>query len=110
MDFEPGKNAASLLVKRANATKIGIFWTILTTVLFVFPPEIPTTASNMNYCIAAFGVMFLIAGGTWVAGGRNHYNGPHVEMQSETIHGVNFDHENDGPSEASDELKAKTET
>ena len=43
---------------------VGIAWTILTTVLFVFPPETPVTSNNMNYAIAAFGVILLIAGGT----------------------------------------------
>lgn len=57
-------------------TQIGILWAILTTVLFVFPPELPTTPSNMNYCIAAFGVMLLIAGLTWIFDGRKNYTGP----------------------------------
>ena len=43
---------------------VGIAWTILTTVLFVFPPETPVTSNNMNYAVAAFGVILLIAGGT----------------------------------------------
>lgn len=53
----------------------------MTTVLFVFPPEIPTTPSNMNYCVVAFGVMLLIAGGTWILDGRKHYTGPHLNIQ-----------------------------
>ncbi|KHN94010.1 Amino acid/polyamine transporter I [Metarhizium album ARSEF 1941] len=60
---------------------VGILWTALTTVLFVFPPAIPVTASNMNYCIVAFGVMLLIAGGTWVLDGRKHYRGPQLDVQ-----------------------------
>ena len=43
---------------------VGIAWTILTTVLFVFPPETPVTSNNMNYAVAAFGVIILTAGGT----------------------------------------------
>ncbi|KAK0382815.1 hypothetical protein NLU13_9910 [Sarocladium strictum] len=57
---------------------VGILWTILTTVLFVFPPELPVTGNNMNYCIAAFGVILLIAGGTWIFDGRKHYKGPQI--------------------------------
>ncbi|TWU71185.1 hypothetical protein ED733_001478 [Metarhizium rileyi] len=60
---------------------VGILWTILTTVLFVFPPSIPVTASSMNYCIVAFGVMLLIAGGTWIFDGRKHYKGPQLDIQ-----------------------------
>lgn len=43
---------------------VGIAWSILTTVLFVFPPVTPVTSLNMNYAIAAFGVILVIAGGT----------------------------------------------
>ncbi len=93
----------------ANTAKIGIFWTILTTVLFVFPPETPTTASNMNYCIAAFAIMFLIAGATWVVGGSKHYRGPHVALQPEIIDGVKLAHENNNTSGDSDELEEKIE-
>ncbi|KAK4150829.1 amino acid/polyamine transporter I [Chaetomidium leptoderma] len=59
---------------------IGIIWTILTTVLFVFPPEIPTTAMNMNYCIVAFGVILLISVVQWIFDGRKNYTGPKVDI------------------------------
>jgi hypothetical protein len=51
----------------------------------------------MNYCIVAFGVMLLIAGGTWVFDGRKHYTGPQLDVQGlidgrvegmEPVHGV----------------------
>lgn len=54
-------------------------YTALTTVLFVFPPSLPVTPTNMNYCIAAFGIMFLIAGVTWLFV-RKQYQGPVVEL------------------------------
>ncbi|KAK6948815.1 hypothetical protein Daesc_010586 [Daldinia eschscholtzii] len=60
---------------------VGIGWTILTTVLFVFPPEIPVTSENMNYCIVAFGVILLISVVTWVFDGRKNYTGPHVDVE-----------------------------
>ncbi|KAG5927876.1 hypothetical protein E4U42_001673 [Claviceps africana] len=59
---------------------IGIAWTTMTTVLFVFPPQVPVTAKNMNYCIVAFSVMLVIAGATWVFDGRKHYKGPRVKV------------------------------
>ncbi|KIW04753.1 uncharacterized protein PV09_04479 [Verruconis gallopava] len=59
---------------------VGILWTILTTVLFVFPPATPVTSSNMNYAIAAFGVILVISGGTWILDGRKHYVGPKVDV------------------------------
>lgn len=65
---------------------MGIAWTILTTVLFVFPPELPVTPDNMNYCIVAFGVILLIAGLTWIFDGRKHYRGPNVDVDA-LLHG-----------------------
>lgn len=66
--------------------QIGIAWAILTTVLFVFPPELPVTPDNMNYCIVAFGVILLIACLTWLFDGRKHYVGPHIQI-SGMLHG-----------------------
>ncbi|KAI0477158.1 amino acid/polyamine transporter I [Xylariaceae sp. FL0804] len=65
---------------------IGIGWSVLTTVLFVFPPEVPVTSANMNYCVAAFGVILLIAGTTWIFDGRHNYTGPVVDVEG-LIHG-----------------------
>ncbi|PHH77526.1 hypothetical protein CDD80_503 [Ophiocordyceps camponoti-rufipedis] len=59
--------------------EVGIAWTALTTVLFVFPPRAPATPSNMNYCIVAFGIILLLAGLTWVLDGRRHYRGPQID-------------------------------
>lgn len=70
---------------------IGIAWAVLTTVLFVFPPELPVTSSNMNYCIAAFGVILLISSVTWIFDGRKHYKGPLVEfVDSEGFEGASM--------------------
>ncbi|KAI0145490.1 amino acid permease [Xylariaceae sp. FL1272] len=60
---------------------VGIAWTLLTTVLFVFPPETPVTSENMNYAVAAFAVILLIAGVTWIVDGRTHYKGPVIDVQ-----------------------------
>ncbi|KAI1764503.1 amino acid transporter [Hypoxylon sp. FL1150] len=59
---------------------VGICWAILTTVLFVFPPELPVDSENMNYCIVAFGVILCIAVVTWLFDGRKNYTGPHVDV------------------------------
>ncbi|RCI08787.1 hypothetical protein L249_4780 [Ophiocordyceps polyrhachis-furcata BCC 54312] len=53
---------------------VGIAWAALTTVLFVFPPRLPTTAANMNYCVVAFGVVILLACLTWAWDGRHRFN------------------------------------
>jgi len=61
--------------------QVGIAWTILTTVLFVFPPETPVTSENMNYAVAAFGVILLISGMTWIIDGRKNYRGPRLDVE-----------------------------
>lgn len=61
--------------------QVGILWTVLTTVLFVFPPRVPVTPGNMNYCIVAFGIILLIAVLNWVLDGRKHYRGPKLDVQ-----------------------------
>lgn len=46
----------------------------------------------MNYCIVAFGVMLLIAGGTWIFDGRKNYAGPYIEIEglrSDQVQGLN---------------------
>ncbi|CAK7206124.1 hypothetical protein SEUCBS139899_008908 [Sporothrix eucalyptigena] len=57
---------------------VGIAWTLLTTVLFLFPPEMPVTPTNMNYCIVAFGVILIITVLQWIFDGRKNYTGPQV--------------------------------
>ncbi|KAF2094128.1 amino acid permease [Rhizodiscina lignyota] len=58
---------------------IGIAYTILTTVLFVFPPALPVTGSNMNYCIAAFAIILIISVFQWYIDGRKNFNGPYID-------------------------------
>lgn len=43
------------MVPFAYLIQTGLLFTILTTVFFLFPPELPVTGSNMNYAIAVFG-------------------------------------------------------
>ena len=63
------------------ANILGVTFTILTTVLFVFPPELPVTGTNMNYCIAAFAVVVLISVIQWIVDGRKNYTGPQVDLE-----------------------------
>ena len=65
---------------------IGLVYAIITTVLFVFPPELPVTADDMNYCIVAFGIVLIISTITWFVDGRKNYKGPQVEtVPQETL-------------------------
>lgn len=57
---------------------IGMAYVVMTTVLFLFPPALPVDANNMNYCIAAFGIVIVVAGVQWVVVSRKTFTGPEV--------------------------------
>ncbi|KAF7189228.1 putative amino-acid permease C15C4.04c [Pseudocercospora fuligena] len=63
-----------------TANIIGLAYTALTTVLFVFPPFLPVTGSTMNYCIVAFAIILLISVVQWIVDGRKNYQGPRVTI------------------------------
>lgn len=58
----------------------GVLWAVLTTVLFVWPTSNPTNAVNMNYCVAAFGVIIVIASSNWVLSARKSYRPPALQL------------------------------
>ena len=74
---------------------VGLGYTILTTVLFLFPPALPVDGVTMNYCVAAFAVVILISAIQWVVDGRKNYVGPRV-----TIGMDGHDDHQDNPAEA----------
>ncbi|KAI4241321.1 MAG: hypothetical protein L6R40_004627 [Gallowayella cf. fulva] len=66
----------------ANALpKLGIAYVIVTTVLFLFPPELPVTGSNMNYCIVAFAIVLIISTVQWFIDGRKNFKGPSMDQE-----------------------------
>lgn len=60
---------------------LGVAFVIVTTVLFVFPPELPVSGSNMNYCVVAFAVVFITSLVQWFVDGRKNYTGPRVHLE-----------------------------
>ncbi|KAJ5110947.1 hypothetical protein N7532_001482 [Penicillium argentinense] len=60
---------------------ISLAYISLTTILFLFPPELPATGSSMNYCVAAFGIVVILCAVTWFADGRKNYVGPRIEVE-----------------------------
>jgi len=62
------------------ANIIGIVYVIITTVLFVFPPDLPVTGTNMNYCIVAFAIVIIIATIQWFVDGRKNFHGPQINL------------------------------
>lgn len=79
--------------------QIALAYISLTTVLFLFPPGIPVTGSNMSkshelgnyaslltlsfpldYCVAAFGIILVISTFQWFVDGRKNFTGPRVDV------------------------------
>jgi choline transport protein len=67
-----------------TANVIGLVYTLITTVLFLFPPQKEVTGTTMNYCVVAFGVIMVISALQWIFDGRKTYQGPRVTL--EVIH------------------------
>lgn len=97
-----------------TANIIGIVYVIVTTVLFVFPPDLPVTGSNMSkslpssfpthtlislsdYCIVAFAIVIIISSITWFIDGRKNFHGPKIDLdalkEGEVV-GMTLDHNN----------------
>ncbi|KAJ5219904.1 hypothetical protein N7468_009108 [Penicillium chermesinum] len=60
---------------------ISLVYITLTTVLFLFPPELPVTGNNMNYCVVAFAIVFIISALAWIFDGRKNFVGPRIELE-----------------------------
>ncbi|KAL7815764.1 amino acid/polyamine transporter I [Trichoderma gracile] len=72
-----------------TADIIALSYIGLTTVLFVFPPVLPVTGSNMNYCIVAFAIIIAVSLFQWVIDGRKNFTGPRVNLVSGQVIGEN---------------------
>ncbi|RHZ71534.1 hypothetical protein CDV55_108512 [Aspergillus turcosus] len=62
------------------ANAISLIYISVTTVLFLFPPDLPVSGSSMNYCIAAFGIIIVISVIQWIVDGRKNFTGPRTDM------------------------------
>jgi choline transport protein len=91
-----------------TADIISLSYISLTTVLFVFPPVLPVTGSNMSasyvnsapiyiciltrltdYCIVAFAIIVAISLFQWIIDGRKNFTGPRVNLVSGQVIGEN---------------------
>ncbi|KAF9734720.1 hypothetical protein PMIN06_008034 [Paraphaeosphaeria minitans] len=77
------------------ANLLGVAYVIVTTVLFVFPPDLPVTGSNMNYCIVAFAVIIIISTFQWFVDGRKNFTGPRTDMGIEALEAVQSNQQDD---------------
>jgi len=64
------------------ANLLGIVYVIVTTVLFLFPPDLPVTGNNMNYCVVAFFIILVISTVQWFVDGRKNYSGPKIDLDA----------------------------
>ncbi|KAL2211538.1 amino acid transporter [Sarocladium strictum] len=64
---------------------IGVAYTLITTVLFLFPPSLPVDGTTMNYCVVAFAVIILISAFQWVVDGRKNFEGPRVTIDIDMV-------------------------
>ncbi|KAJ5114887.1 hypothetical protein NUU61_000646 [Penicillium alfredii] len=60
---------------------ISLVYITLTTVLFLFPPNLHPTGSSMNYCVVAFAIILIISSFQWIVDGRKNYVGPRIEVE-----------------------------
>lgn len=67
------------------ANLLGIVYVIVTTVLFLFPPELPVSGSNMNYCVVVFAIVLLVSVVQWFVDGRKNYTGPQVHIDDHVL-------------------------
>ncbi|KAH7401278.1 amino acid/polyamine transporter I [Pyrenochaeta sp. MPI-SDFR-AT-0127] len=76
------------------ANLLGIIYTAITTVLFLFPPAIPVTATSMNYCVVAFGIILFISTFQWIVDGRKNFTGPRTDMGLEVLEAMKSQEQN----------------
>lgn len=70
------------------ANILGIVYVIITTILFLFPPALPVSGSNMNYCVVAFVIILIISTIQWFVDGRENFTGPRIDMGLEVLEAV----------------------
>ncbi|GAA6040306.1 hypothetical protein JCM8097_009411 [Rhodosporidiobolus ruineniae] len=71
---EPTWTLGPILGPLANF--VALAFTAITTVFFVFPPDLPVSGSSMNYAVAVLGFVLVLATGTWFVQGRKDFIGP----------------------------------
>lgn len=81
----PFRYQATRRTNEASQPQLGVAYVIITSVLFVFPPELPVTGTNMNYCIVVFAIVIIISGITWILDGRKNYRGPKIDEGLEVL-------------------------
>jgi amino acid transporter len=86
------------------ANIIGVCYVVLTTVLFLFPPELPVNGMNMNYCVVAFAIVFAISMITWIFDGRKNFTGPKFEINHHVLSAEEVPSEDFSPNQTRDDI------
>ncbi|KAK5707426.1 polyamine transporter tpo5 [Elasticomyces elasticus] len=61
---------------------IALAWVSFISVVLIFPPISPVTATNMNYAVCVLAAVAAFALGWWYLGARRVYIGPRVTSHS----------------------------
>ncbi len=48
----------------------------------MFPPVMPVTGNNMNYCVAAFAIVLIVSVIQWFVDGRKNFTGPQIDVDA----------------------------
>jgi amino acid transporter len=70
---------------------IALAWIAFISVLFMLPTQGPVTASNMNYAVAIFGVLWILVGIYWFSRGRKIFRGPIRDSEPASLLVNDFD-------------------
>ncbi|KAJ5812682.1 hypothetical protein N7474_008983 [Penicillium riverlandense] len=60
---------------------VAICWAIFICVFFMFPPNLPVSASSMNYAAVVVFIAVLVGIGNWFAHACKHFEGPIIEFR-----------------------------
>lgn len=58
---------------------VGLAFTAVTTVFFLFPPALPVTGNSMNYSVVVVGIVGIVSTVTWFSGSKN-FKGPQADL------------------------------
>ncbi|KAI9491946.1 amino acid transporter [Zychaea mexicana] len=74
---------------------IACAWICFIVVSFLFPYEMPVTASNMNYAVVVLGAIITFAGIWYAVDARKWFKGPRITIETDVLNVVSAEQEAD---------------
>jgi len=78
--FLPLPSSATPISLTNPLSQLGLAYSVIATILFLFPPVLPVDALNMNYAVVAFAIVLVVSVIQWWVDGRKNFRGPRVEV------------------------------